>query len=163
RMIVAPRDPERSRGGSAGTKLGKVARGGGAASAPRTKASVICSAENFGAGFAMTKPTAPAGETRSENDTQRTSSSRSRPFAVFWLIMRSNLVGGPTKGFRGEIVASQGENGIMPLNASRNRTVMPGFLQRMNNIWHAETFLLVSVFVTAMLLLVFGVIADEVL
>jgi undecaprenyl-diphosphatase len=40
---------------------------------------------------------------------------------------------------------------------------MPGFLQRISNVWHAETLLLVSVFATAMLLLVFGVIADEVL
>jgi undecaprenyl-diphosphatase len=62
-----------------------------------------------------------------------------------------------------KIIAGQTENGIMPLNLSRNRTVMPGFLQRMRNIWHAENLLLVSVFVTAMLLLVFGVIADEVL
>ena len=51
----------------------------------------------------------------------------------------------------------------MPLNGSRHRTVMPGFLQRIRNIWHAETLLLASVFVTAMLLLVFGVIADAVL
>ena len=76
--------------------------------------------------------------------------------------MGSNSVGRFSEGSR-QIMASQRENGIMPLNAFGNRAFMPGILQPMSRIWHAETSLLVSVFVTAMLLLVFGVIADQVM
>jgi undecaprenyl-diphosphatase len=39
---------------------------------------------------------------------------------------------------------------------------MQSLLQRMSNIWHAETLVLVAVFVAGILLLIFGVIADEV-
>lgn len=40
---------------------------------------------------------------------------------------------------------------------------MRGLLKRMSTIWHAETWLLVSVFIVAALLLMFGFIADEVM
>ena len=40
---------------------------------------------------------------------------------------------------------------------------MQSLLQRMSNIWHAETLVLVAVFVASILLLIFGVIADEVM